>query len=776
MKLKKILCAVSAAALAISAMCASFTYAADTQTADTFTDLNQTQITEAMAAGWNLGNQLESALDGTPGETKWGNPVITKELIQTVKDQGFSTIRIPVSYLSKIGDKASGYKIDEAWLNRVQEVVDYAYDIGMYVIINMHGDGYYTVDGGWLLCAESDDKQVEIKEKYAACWKQIAEKFKNYDEHLIFESMNEEFDGTYSGQKWSAYDNINDYNQIFVDTVRQTGSNNAKRWLLIPGWNTDIDQTVYPQGGYSFKIPTDNYLDSSISGKRIMVSVHYYGPWDFCGDGTSTNYTQWGSESDPSKAAGYQNKESDMENQIKKVYNSFVSKGYPVVIGECGCINKASADPKNTYFRAHWVNTLFTYSKQYGCIPVYWDNGASSNSFGLINRSSYKVVFPEIIDAMVSVYSTDEENINRAISIAKNCVETDYTAETWAALLTELANAEKVVSASDSANYASAYDSLISAYFNLEAAKRAENLKPVAKTITEVVYNITSTTDSVLYYQYCDADASGEYPTLELEVSAGTNDYTLVPPMETTGFWNLGYVMLENTNDSMSVNSITVNGYTFDNADLKIGNALTGVDSSNGMLNIWQGVSGTFDSTDKAACVVVTSSKIEFCVYEEVDIPVPPTPPTPETYAVSGVVNVSDSDSSTDMTVTAVSADGTEVSKSVKSMSEYSITGLEAGTYTLKISGGKYAPREYIIEISDVDVSQDVSLNPYGDITGDGEVTTADVGLANSHAKGVKLLEGYQLVCADVTGDDSSVTTADVGRINSHAKNVINLW
>lgn len=771
MKLKKILCAVSAAALAISAMCASFTYAADTKAADTFTDLNQTQITQAMAAGWNLGNQLEAANGGTPSETAWGNPKITKELIQTVKDAGYSTIRIPVSYLNKIGDKASGYKIDEAWLARVKEVVDYAYDIGMYVIINMHGDGYYTVDGGWLLCAEPDDKQVEIKEKYKACWEQIAGTFKDYDEHLIFESMNEEFDGKYSGQNFSAYDNINAYNQIFVDTVRQTGGNNAKRWLLIPGWNTDIDQTVYPQGGYSFKIPTDNYLDSSISGKRIMVSVHYYGPWDFCGDGTSTNYSQWGSESDPSKAAGYQNKETDMENQIKKVYNKFVKEGYPVVIGECGCINKSSADPKNTYFRAHWVNTLFTYAKQYGCIPVYWDNGASSNSFGLINRSSYKIVFPEIIDAMVSVYSTDEENINRAISIAKTCVETNYTAETWAVLSTELANAEKIVAASDSSKYASAYDSLINAYFNLKEAQRAGNLKPVAKTMTEVVYNITSTTDAVFYYQYCDADASGEYPTYEINVSAGTNDYTLVPAMDTTGFWNLGYTMLE-TDDSLVVNSITINGYTFDSADLKIGNALTGVDSSNGMLNIWQGVSGTFDSTDKAACVVVDSKKIEFCVYEEDDNPIPPTP---ETYSVSGVVDVSDDDSSTDMTVTAVSADGKETSVSVKSMGKYSITELEAGTYTLKISGGKYAPREYSVTVDSSNVTHDVSLNPYGDINSDGKVTTADVGMANSHAKGIKLLTDYQFVCADVT-KDGAITTADVGRINSHAKSINNLW
>ena len=157
--------------------------------------------------------------------------------------------------------------------------------------------------------------------------------------------------------------------------------------------------------------------------------------------------------------------------------------------------------------------------------------------------------------------------------------------------------------------------------------------------------------------------------------------------------------------------------------------------------------------------------------------PTDPQPTDPETYTVSGVVNVSDSDSSTDMTVTAVSSDGTEVSETVKSMSEYSITGLEAGTYKLEISGGKYAPREYIIEISDANVSQDVSLNPYGDITGDGKVTTADVGLANSHAKGVTLLTDYKFVCANVSDKTAGeVTTSDVGMINSHAKGVKALW
>ena len=140
-----------------------------------------------------------------------------------------------------------------------------------------------------------------------------------------------------------------------------------------------------------------------------------------------------------------------------------------------------------------------------------------------------------------------------------------------------------------------------------------------------------------------------------------------------------------------------------------------------------------------------------------------------------GTIKVSDSDSSTDMTVTAASLDGAEYSVTAKSMGEYSIPGIDAGTYTIKVSGGKYAPREYTAEIGGIDATQDMDLNPYGDLNNDGKVTTADVGMANSHAKGVKALEGYSFVCADVA-EDGAITTADVGKINSHAKSVKALW
>ena len=367
---------------------------------DSFQDLNRQQITEAMGVGYNLGNSLEANSGGTPNETAWGNPVLSKEFVLAAKAAGFQSIRIPVSYLSKIDDN-NGYKIDSAWLDHVQEVVDYCVQNDMYAIVNMHGDGYTTVSGSWLLCASSD--QTKIKAKYKACWEQIADRFKNYDEHLIFESMNEEYDGTYGTPNKTAYNNINDYNQIFVDTVRQTGGNNDRRWLLIPGWNTNINYTA---DNYGFVLPTDQYLSSDIASgeKRIMVSVHYYDPWDFCGT-ESADKTQWGSEATNQSKVPTWGDESYMASQFKKMNDKFVSQGYGVIIGEFGAINKANYDSRNKACRADYYQKVCYYAKQYELVPVAWDNGFDGDyGFCLINRYSCQVTHQDIIDAMMEIY------------------------------------------------------------------------------------------------------------------------------------------------------------------------------------------------------------------------------------------------------------------------------------------------------------------------------------------------------------------------------------
>lgn len=387
-----------------------------------FEDLNQSQIVEAMGPGWNLGNQLESVTDNVPEETNWGNPVITEKLIQSVKAAGFKSIRIPVSYFAKIDDDKD-YTIDSKWLDRVQEVVDYCIKNDLYAVINIHGDGYNTIDGSWLLC--NGKNQTEIKKKYKKVWKQIAERFKNYDEHLLFESMNEEFDGSYSEPNKEYYQNINDYNQIFVDTVRKTGDNNTKRWLIIPGWNTNIDYTA---GDYGFKLPTDQYRDKSIDKEeqRIMISVHYYSPWDFCG-GENCVITQWGNEADDPSKTSTTCDETYMKNQLNLMKTTFADKGYPVFIGEYGSIDKTSYDSENEYYRAYFARKLCQLSRKNGCIPMYWDNGYNGvHGFGLFDRTTCEITQPVIIDAIMEGFGQKASQNSTLMSVRLYVSDSKY--------------------------------------------------------------------------------------------------------------------------------------------------------------------------------------------------------------------------------------------------------------------------------------------------------------------------------------------------------------
>lgn len=412
---KRTLAAAAAVMMAVLTGCSSngssdnteVTSAADTAVTEAaaaenaWDELDQTAITAAMGMGWNLGNQLEASSNKVPSETAWGNPTITEDLIKAVKAQGFNTIRIPVSYLSKIGE-APDYTIDSAWLDRVQEVVDYVVGNDMYAVMNIHGDGYYTVDGSWLLCV--DDNQDEIKAKYEAVWKQIADRFKDYDEHLIFESMNEEFDNTYGRPNKDGYANINEYNRIFVDTVRGTGSNNTKRWLLLPGWNTNIEYTA---GNYGFVIPEDKLCESD--GKRIMISVHYYDPYNFTIDENSSSAkTQWGKYA----TENFDNwgQEDHVDSQMQMLHDTFIAEGYPVIIGEMGVQDKTHLSESFNEYRRYWLEYVVKSAKANGCIPVYWDNGWNGkNGFGLFDRTSCTVTQQSLIDAMIRAINSDSD-------------------------------------------------------------------------------------------------------------------------------------------------------------------------------------------------------------------------------------------------------------------------------------------------------------------------------------------------------------------------------
>lgn len=364
------------------------------------------KVAEAMGAGWNVGNQLEANSGGKVGETLWGNPEITQELISAVADAGFTTVRVPVSYLDRIDD-ANNYTVDSAWLDRVEEVVQYCYNEGLYVIINIHGDGYNTVEDGWFLVNGED--QDMICEKYEAVWKQIAERFADYDEHLIFESMNEEFDGTYNGDpNREYYANLNKYNQIFVDTVRDTGKKNTHRWLLVPGWNTNVEYTV---GDYGFEMPTDEKCSADES--RMMVSVHYYDPWDYCGT-EDLKTILWGEYGDnlievngfPKMNKAKWGDESYLDDLFTKMQDKFVKNDIPVIIGEYGCIDKSSAyadfSGQIQGNRAYWDGYVAGKAASMGMIPVYWDNGFNGvYGFGLFDRNTYEQTQPEIISTII---------------------------------------------------------------------------------------------------------------------------------------------------------------------------------------------------------------------------------------------------------------------------------------------------------------------------------------------------------------------------------------
>ena len=363
-------------------------------------ELDQETITLDMGMGWNLRNQLEASPGGTPNETAWGNPTITYELLHFVKEQGFSTVRVPVSYLDYIGE-GPDYTIDEEWLDRVQEVVDYVIANDLYAVVNMHGDGYTTVPGGWLFCGDED--QEEIKDKYGKVWTQIAERFKDYDQHLIFESMNEEFDGTWGDPDPVAYQNINDYNQIFVDSVRGTGSNNAKRWLLVPGWNTNVNYTV---GDWGFEIPKDELCEAD--GNRLMISVHFYDPYGFCQDENKRSQkSQWGKYSERRKNDNW-GQEDYVDEQMQMLNDAFVSKGYPVIIGEMGVIDRSEDYEYHTEFRRYWLEYVVSAAKKQGIVPVYWDNGWNGNKgFGLINRADLELTQPTLIEAMIRAINAE---------------------------------------------------------------------------------------------------------------------------------------------------------------------------------------------------------------------------------------------------------------------------------------------------------------------------------------------------------------------------------
>lgn len=308
--------------------------------------LTALEATRLMGNGINLGNTLE-ACDNNVGiktntplsyETYWGQPKTTQAMIDGMKAAGFDTIRIPVAWMTNATHLYEGdYTIDADYMDRVEEVVRYARKAGMYVIINDHWDG------GWygMFGSESAETRALAMEAYKGMWQQIAERFRDYSDYLIFESANEELGGRFDENSPlycsdsvvtyltddERYALTNEINQTFVDVVRATGGNNAARFLLIAGYSTDINQTCDDR----FQMPKDT------ADSKLMVSVHYYDPWSYCGASSAVSATKWGKVSD------YEY----MDQQLAKM-TKFTEAGYGVVIGEYGALPCSDGLKDNT--------------------------------------------------------------------------------------------------------------------------------------------------------------------------------------------------------------------------------------------------------------------------------------------------------------------------------------------------------------------------------------------------------------------------------------------
>lgn len=308
--------------------------------------LTALEATRLMGNGINLGNTLE-ACDNNVGiktnaplsyETYWGQPKTTQAMIDGMKAAGFDTIRIPVAWMTNATHLYEGdYTIDADYMDRVEEVVRYARKAGMYVIINDHWDG------GWygMFGSESAETRALAMEAYKGMWQQIAERFRDYSDYLIFESANEELGGRFDENSPlycsdsvvtyltddERYALTNEINQTFVDVVRATGGNNATRFLLIAGYSTNIDQTCDDR----FQMPKDT------ADSKLMVSVHYYDPWSYCGASSAASATKWGKVSD------YEY----LDQQLAKM-TKFTEAGYGVVIGEYGALPGSDGLKDNT--------------------------------------------------------------------------------------------------------------------------------------------------------------------------------------------------------------------------------------------------------------------------------------------------------------------------------------------------------------------------------------------------------------------------------------------
>jgi endoglucanase len=347
---------------------------------------------EKIITGWNMGDTLDAHEKGKSCETAWGNPKATQLLFNGVKDAGFDLVRIPVTWMGHFGP-APEYVIEENFLKRIAEVVRFAQNANFKVIINMHHDGITSKTEkkeGWHSinkARESREQYEKITYQFSRLWKQIATYFKDYGDWLMFEPMNEIHDGNWGDNSKGdqelddvlrpQMEIINKWNQVFTDTVRETGGNNTNRFLIIPGYCTVPKHTLEPY----FVLPNDN-----ASNKQI-VTFHYYDPYEF---GIEGSQVFWGSDED----------KQQVDEDFAPFKKRYVDNSIPVIIGESGAVRQLypkdkAKEEKARLSRIDYFNHIYDKAKEYGLVPVYWDCGDFSTSgdsekFGLINRTTGK--------------------------------------------------------------------------------------------------------------------------------------------------------------------------------------------------------------------------------------------------------------------------------------------------------------------------------------------------------------------------------------------------
>lgn len=369
----------------------------DSDVEDFIPTVSSVQMAKNMVIGWNLGNTLDAtdwnnaANAGLNTETGWGMPKTTEAMIIAVKNAGFKTIRIPISWHNHISD-TSNYKIDSSWMARVKQIVDWAYNQDMYVIINIHHDNLaeskLAGNCGFALSKKADI-QAQSKAYIRNIWTQIAIEFASYGERLVFEVLNEprDVDGEVTRNEWWTTDEnivsiITDYEQIGVNAIRSV-KGNKNRFIMVPGYAASGTAKAILD---LYTMPTDTATD------KLILSTHAYSPNDFA-------------LSENGKDTFDDSGKSDLDYIFGFLKSDYVNKGIGVVMGEA-----SATDRNNTNARIAWTTYYFTKAREAGIPVVLWDNMVtvsykgklgSGENHGYYDRNNNTWFFPEIMEAMM---------------------------------------------------------------------------------------------------------------------------------------------------------------------------------------------------------------------------------------------------------------------------------------------------------------------------------------------------------------------------------------